>query len=381
MSTGVLSLFLLVNQFYFNRYTYLLGETSLFLQSVTSLYIIKKYDMHKAIVFYLCAMPATLFFYFTVGNVLFPVKDSYYQLTDFILIVVFQLFFNGLFAPSKRLNGILILLDLVILADLSYYLTQTVDGYKGERILVATISYALVMIFANYFANFIAALTNDLIRKEKDLIESNEVKKKMLSIIAHDLRSPFISLNGAIQLLKQNNLSSQEKDDFTNIIFTSSSEISSLLENLLHWSATQLKGLKSEFKTINLSSICVECISLFKLEIDRKSIKIDNQLPDEVLVRADYNMIILVIRNLLSNAIKFTPQKGSITLSVTETNGKVTFTIGDTGIGMTADQIERLEKATIESSLGTANEKGSGLGLILCQDFLKLNNSKLLIDS
>ena len=343
--------------------------------------LIRKYNFETAVTFFLSAIPFTLSCYFIVGNLLYPDSSNYYQLNDFTIIVIFQLFLNGLFAYSKKLNTILIIIDLIILFILATFIIETETSFSASRVITATISYSLVLIFANYFANFIATLTNDLIVKEKDLIESNEVKKKMLSIVAHDLRSPFISLNGAIQLLKQTNLSESEKKDFMEIIFKSSNDISSLLENLLHWSATQLKGLKSDPKPINLTDICVDCISLFNLETKNKAIKLSNNLPNECIVLADFNMITLVIRNLLSNALKFTAENGLITFETVETEHSVIFTITDSGIGLSDVQIEQFSSKQIESSSGTANEKGSGLGLILCNDFLELHHSKLNIQS
>jgi len=156
----------------------------------------------------------------------------------------------------------------------------------------------------------------------------------------------------------------------------------SLLENLLQWSRIQTGRITLEPEIINLKKIVHKIAGLYKNNIDEKNITLAIDVPAGIKILADLNMLETVLRNLLSNSIKFTGKGGGIMVSAKEDIDFVTISVSDTGVGISPDKIEKLFQIGQNiSTLGTQNEKGSGLGLILCKEFIELNKGKLSITS
>jgi signal transduction histidine kinase len=226
----------------------------------------------------------------------------------------------------------------------------------------------------------------NLEENEAKLIESNKTKDKFFSIIAHDLRSPFTSLLGISDLLLKNHkvYEADERDKFIKLINNSAKNTYNLLSNLLTWSCSQQNRIEYLPEIINIEMICNEVISLLsQLSID-KSISLSNKIDTSIFVNADKNMIKIILSNLITNAIKFTNKKGSIIVSAKEIekDNCIEISISDTGIGIPNDRINdlfRIDKNA--STLGTEKEKGTGLGLILCKEFVEKNNGKISVES
>ena len=154
-----------------------------------------------------------------------------------------------------------------------------------------------------------------------------------------------------------------------------------LLNNLLEWSSSQTGRLKIDPKNLFLKSVVDDTIDLLNEYAKKKNTTVLNEVPGQIEVFADKNMIGSVIRNLLSNAIKFT-QNGNVRITAKDVNGFVEFSITDTGVGIKPKDIKKLFRLDKEfSTRGTANEKGSGLGLILCKEFVERNNGKIYVES
>lgn len=212
----------------------------------------------------------------------------------------------------------------------------------------------------------------------------NETKDKLFSIIAHDLRNPFISLLGISHLIVEeyNELSEDEKLEYIAEIEKSAKSAYDLLENLLYWSRSQTNNITCSPQEIDIREIIEKNIRLLSTLAASKKINIINNVKNETLAYADLSMIDIVIRNLISNAIKFTPELGEIKIESHHNDDYVSISVIDSGIGMSSEKIEKLMKYNqINSSLGTNKEKGTGLGLILCKDFIEKNNGKLFIES
>lgn len=219
---------------------------------------------------------------------------------------------------------------------------------------------------------------------ELRLTELNATKDKFFSIIAHDLKSPFNSIIGFSELLiekvKENNYN--KIDEIAGIILNSSNRAMDLLTNLMTWSQIESGRMTFNPEYFDITPIVSEVISLMKPIASQKSINIENHINSTSQVFADKEMISTVLRNFLSNAIKFTKDGGIVTiLSATDKN-ELTVTITDNGVGISKDRIDTLFSINEGySTPGTKKEKGTGLGLILCKEFIEKHHGKIKVES
>jgi len=227
--------------------------------------------------------------------------------------------------------------------------------------------------------------TNEkLSRSEKELRAMNESKNKFFSIISHDLRNPLNALNITTQSLYEqyDGLGEEDKRNIIRIIYETTGQTHILLENLLLWVVSQMNMLKPSFRQITLSSLLDENIELLRLQAQKKGVSIINQIPEDLLVWVDKDMLSTVFRNLLSNAIHFSYQETEVTVSVSEINGKVEVTVTDKGIGMSEEDQEKLFRLDTKiRTRGTANEQGTGLGLIITREFVHLLGGEIRVES
>ena len=224
----------------------------------------------------------------------------------------------------------------------------------------------------------------ELIENERRLKELNNTKDKFFSIIAHDLRSPFSSIVGF-----SNILASQVKDQdyegiekFAEIIQQSSKRALDLLSNLLEWSRSQTGRIQINPEFIELGKLINDIALLFSDVSQQKSIEIILRISRNFPVIADKAMISTVLRNLLSNAIKFSYPGGAIVISAENKGHETTISIQDNGVGIEKNDLEKLFHIDSAGSMpGTQNEKGTGLGLLLCKDFVEKHGGKIWVKS
>ncbi|MRT94396.1 tetratricopeptide repeat protein [Ancylomarina sp. 16SWW S1-10-2] len=213
----------------------------------------------------------------------------------------------------------------------------------------------------------------------------NNTKDKFSSIIAHDLRSPLGAILSFSNLIDDECNSSKEIEtvaEYNTYLNQSARNLNSLLENLLQWSKSQLGNIKHYATDFNLSLVIEENIEIQKLKAKEKSIEIKSQIEENTHVYADINMVNTIIRNLLSNAIKFSYPKTEIIILTKVEDKMLHLSVQDRGIGINQDKQEKLFKIGSNlSTLGTNNETGTGLGLILCKEFAETNGGKIWITS
>jgi len=224
-------------------------------------------------------------------------------------------------------------------------------------------------------------------RIEKELRQANVTKDKFFSIIAHDLKGP---IGGMLELSKlmigdQENISGEARVRINNIMYKSLENVAGLLENLLTWSRAQRGLIELVPETIDISEYFDENISIVSQLATKKEIEIAIDVPENLYMHADLYTLSCVIRNLLSNAIKFTPRKGKITLGAgncTNNSGMVEIWVEDNGVGMNEEQVHSIfDLGQNCSTKGTENELGSGLGLVLCEEFVVKNGGKIKVES
>ena len=227
-------------------------------------------------------------------------------------------------------------------------------------------------------------LNKQLEVSEKKLIEMNTSKDKLFSIIAHDLKSPFQPLIGMSGILanEEEILSEEEKIKFKKDIYTAIKSQYKLLENLLDWSRLQTGRLEFNPVKLNLFEKVDEVLKILNVNALNKNIGIKNNINDSINVTADEYMLHSIFQNLIYNAIKFTNQGGNVTLTANELGKHVEIEIADNGIGMSAEDIQKIFRLDVQhSTLGTSKEKGTGLGLMICKEMINKNGGDIKIES
>ncbi len=227
-------------------------------------------------------------------------------------------------------------------------------------------------------------LNNKLAISEKQLIDAAQMKDRLISILAHDLKNPLLalSLSAEILMMKSDTFKPDEIKGKAKQIFEVIKNLNNLIENLLTWSRSQQGKIIFSPRSINIREIVDNSINLYKENTKQKNQTIDiGEFPDKT-INADSDMIQTIIRNLLSNAIKFTPRDGTITISAFSENDLFGINIKDTGVGMTPREIDNLFAMDLSlSSKGTSKETGTGLGLIICKEFVEKHNGTIKVES
>lgn len=230
----------------------------------------------------------------------------------------------------------------------------------------------------------IAEANRRLTESEHNLLELNATKDKFFSIIAHDLKNPFTSLLSITDLLLEDFEHADEEDKHLGMkrVNDAIKEIYSLLENLLTWSRAQTGRINFEPRPFNLSNVVYENINLHRVPAERKGIHLQTELEENVMAFGDRDMINTVVRNLLSNAVKFTGEGKKIAVQVRKNSHDVEVRVKDEGLGIAKENLNMLFRIDMKfKSKGTHGERGTGLGLILCKEFIERHGGKIGVKS
>ncbi|WP_177219156.1 sensor histidine kinase [Lutibacter maritimus] len=270
---------------------------------------------------------------------------------------------------------------LLLVRAIGAQLEVSVALFSTSYMLVIPLIFFLIL-------NLIIPLLLIFILKEKDnlkLSELNKSKDKFFSIIAHDLRGPLGGLQQIGELLWLNNISDEKRDQLTKSLYQNSKLTFNLLDNLLKWANTNAGLIIYKPYKLNFREIVLNNVRLFNSQVKLKNIKLSCNFEKDLFVYADYDMVDTVIRNLISNAIKFTPINGKIDIIIDKIDvaqNTCTIAIIDNGIGITKETLLKVfEINSIVSTFGTNKEKGTGLGLKLCKEFLTINKGNIKIES
>jgi two-component system sensor histidine kinase/response regulator len=224
-----------------------------------------------------------------------------------------------------------------------------------------------------------------IISKQNDeLSKLNTDKDRFISILSHDLRSPFNALLGLSEVLKKE-VRKLDIDEIENIaidINTTGQRTYNLLEDILTWARAQQGKIPCEPQNLSFSEICYDIHKTLNLTANAKSISLNYSNADHMTVFADKNMLKTVLRNIVSNAIKFTNSGGAINISAIQTDSDITISVLDNGIGIQPDNITKLfDISEYITTKGTAGETGTGLGLLLCKEFVEKHHGKIWVES
>ncbi len=253
--------------------------------------------------------------------------------------------------------------------------------------VLAIIIIVVVSIFRSRFRqlkNQKVLLEKSVAIKTAELNELNASKDKFFSIIAHDLKNPFNNIIGFSEILKEeiNSGKLSKVNEYAEMINSSAVQTFRLLENLLEWANSQTKKISFNPSSVNLSELLNEEFNILNDTAIRKNIELKSFIPENLVIMADRNMIKTVLRNLISNAIKFTPISGKVEVDAMTKNKYIEIAISDNGIGMTKETIAKLFRIDADlSTSGTENEKGTGLGLFLCKEFVEKHGGRIWVES
>lgn len=266
------------------------------------------------------------------------------------------------------------------LQDEQVYLRNTITIILVSILLIGSLLIAGVVRSRKYTKD-LQEKNASIEEQKKELEEANEAKDRMFSIISHDLRSPISSLQGLFGLIDDIEMSGQLRRALDSVEgqLTNSA---GLLENLLTWSKTQISNKEPKFEEIRLIELVDEVFRLFQPNAVSKRIELKSSVQDGDLVYSDRAIVDITLRNIVQNAIKFTEEGGSVTVAFSQNELESILSITDTGVGIKPEKVATLfDISTNRSSMGTQNEKGSGLGLILCKQLIERAGSLIEVSS
>lgn len=319
-----------------------------------------------------------VFFLQDMGYMLFTIAltmVNYFMLSvllkDFIYEVKSEnrllFFFNHLLALSFIFYGL-------------FLIKKENTGYQ-IRILSKQKALRKKNIQINRQKEIISEKINLLQDQKAELAELNNLKTRVFSVISHDLKSPMYALRNLFKNMHQQNIPAENIKTMIPEVLMDLNYTIGLMENLLQWSKTQMQSNVVKLEDIDISKMISDVIHLLRLQAEAKQITIETANIEPVYAFADRDMINLVLRNLVSNAIKFTPQHGNIEVGVNEFEGFVEVYVQDSGEGISKEALKKINENNFYSTKGTASESGTGLGLMLCKEFLLKNGGQMHIES
>ena len=266
-----------------------------------------------------------------------------------------------------------------------------IEKEKGAKEFQQYINYLVVagLLAVIIFAYFIFKSRRKAIKAKQiislqaeQLTEANNSKDKLFAILGHDLRSPVASLEGFLNLMQMGVISTDEFQTHLPVFYSNVKNVQNTLDNLLQWSISQMNGINTQPVQVNTQQIIGENINLFTAVAKAKNITFVANVPGGVFVWADENHFRLLLRNLINNAIKFTPEGGQIKVATQQRLTSLEISITDNGVGMTGEQTAKLfQKNQNMTTQGTSGEKGTGLGLQLCQEIVAKNDGAIWANS
>lgn len=320
----------------------------------------------------------SVFFLADIGYMLFTIAWS--MVSYFILAVVLKEFIY----PVEEENITLYLLNqLVAIVFLFYglYLIKKENTEYQFRLIKQNRALHKKNLQIKQQKQMVAEKAALLHTQANELAELNSLKNRLFSVIAHDLKAPMYALRSLFQNMQHYNLPAAEIKSMIPEVVKDMNDTIGLMENLLQWSKTQMQADAVVAQEINVTELIADVVKLLRLQAEAKAVTItcNNQQPIHVF--ADRDMIQLVLRNLVSNAIKFTPQNGSVAIGINRHSYFAEVFVQDTGTGISEEALKKIHQNIFYTTKGTASESGTGLGLMLCKEFLAKNGGQMHIES
>lgn len=314
---------------------------------------------------------------------------------SFVLYGILSVFFLheiGYMVFSIALSMVSYFVLSVILQDYHYQLKSynIVAFFINQALAILYIFYGLYLIKKEntvYESNIemqklgMARQAEMLQQQASELEEMNALNNKLFSIISHDLKTPMYALRNLFQHAREMKMSAKELKGLLPDVINDLNYTTGLMENLLQWSKNQLQSDTIRPQELHMNILVEDVVRLLRIQAEAKQIRIERKGDLPVYAFADMDMTNLVVRNLLSNAIKFTPVGGVITIGVQEHDTFAEIFVQDTGRGISREQMEKINENNFYTTRGTHSESGTGLGLMLCKEFLARNGGRMMIES
>jgi len=381
-----------------------------FLESISllifALFIDKKFKInpHLILFTYFVTTSAILLsiFYFKIFPACFIAglgQTDFKIFSEYLIVLI--LFSSFLLLRKKKRyfeKNILLFISLSLITTIisEFLFTLYTDNFGITNVLghiFKIVSFYLiyksiiVINIENPFSLIFQQLSNKLEETSRlniELEKANRTKNKFFSIISHDLKNPIGGLKGVLSLINNDweSFSELQKKEYIKLLFYSSENIADLLDNLLLWAKNQMDKIILHKTKFPIKTLIEKNISLYINIAKTKGIEIVHILTKEIFLYADLNMLDTVIRNLLNNALKFSYPQGKVMIDAEESSDFIRIHIKDEGTGIKKEDMEKLFRIdTFQHTKGTNNEEGTGLGLIICKDFIERNNGKLIVES
>lgn len=257
------------------------------------------------------------------------------------------------------------------------------DRLIRNIIIGVAIGFALLFVAVLLLYRRTNVLNRRLSKRENELLRTNDMKDKLFSIIGHDLRGPIGNVPVMLQMLDDSSTTAEERKYLIDSLVMHTRASAETLDKLLYWGQTQIKGIGMKQSIFAVGDAVQNNISLISVTADQKQISIINNIPGDIRIFADPAHFDFVVRNLLSNAVKFTHGGGRVTLNsdTRQKAGFVVFSVTDSGIGISRERQQEIFKPFASSTRGTANEKGTSIGLMLCKEFVTENGGEIWVTS
>ncbi|RYE36009.1 MAG: HAMP domain-containing histidine kinase [Sphingobacteriaceae bacterium] len=327
-----------------------------------------------------------------IGNTVLAVNFFYNSGTAGPTLLIFTLlvFLLMVISPKKQHLFWMILHSTIVsvLLIITYHFPGIIKNNYATRIdLIADFEYSylvvtvLIGVIMIYFKNTYNQQKILLENKAGQLINANQTKDKLLSIIAHDLRSPMASIQNYLEILNEYKFTDEEKKTMELELLSKTKNTDQLLSNLLYWSMNQMNGVKVNLVSLNLKETLEPVLQIIQVAAGDKGIDIDNLLPPTIILQADKDMLQLMVRNIVNNAVKFTLPGGKIRICCKLENQECKIVIADNGVGIAEKHQSSIFSMKTDSTYGTNQEKGTGLGLVLCKEFAELQHGTIGFNS
>lgn len=318
-----------------------------------------------------------VFFIQDIGHMIFTVTLS--MISYFILTVVWRNF-----QFSLEVNGILYLFNHLIAIVFIFFGLYLVKKENANYQLSILNSNRMLHDKNLEIENQKLELAESSVLLNKQAVELqdlNALKNKLFSVIAHDLKSPMYALRNIFMNIEKYDIPAEDIKAMIPDVMNDLNYTTSLMENLLQWAKCQMQSLEVTLGDVEISELTKEVFQLLNSQAALKNIRLVNNIKKESVVVAQQDMIRLILRNLVSNAIKFTPTQGCVHVGMEDGKDTVEIYVKDSGIGLSRENLEKIGQNEYFTTRGTSSEKGTGLGLMLCKEFLAKNGSTLQISS
>ncbi|MFC2114000.1 tetratricopeptide repeat protein [Bacteroidota bacterium] len=262
---------------------------------------------------------------------------------------------------------------------------KSIKQKNQNNFLIAFSILIIVLIIVLYSRYLLKKRTNNLLElKNSELELANTTKDKFFAIVSHDLKNQLTAFQNISSVLAENfsSIAEEKKHHLILRINTAANTLYGVLENLLTWSSAQLKGVEFNPSDIHVKSLCERTIDELKLNAEKKRIKVNCEIPEQLTVFTDENMLKTVIRNLCNNAIKFSHEDSGIRLTGEVQDARLTFSVIDQGIGLNKDDLQKLFRIDVNhKEIGSGKDKGAGLGLVITKEFVERMEGEIKIKS